>query len=180
MKVSILVINILVPALLVACGSNAGKPTTPSSAKVEPIKSVPGVTHIVNGHREIMKAKVQGKEVVAILTWRAYDASRDGSVTKWYGDMGNPPPKYVVASLMVSVDGRGTLIPDSKVHRLASQWMNDSHSLQLFTQGDHLCLAVHLGDGSESWTASYTINPSTLTLVSHQVTDGSAFRNRTR
>jgi hypothetical protein len=34
-----------------------------------------------------------------------------------------------------------------------------------------------VGDGAESWTASYLLDPATLTLLSHQVEDGPTFDN---
>ncbi len=61
---------------------------------------------------------------------------------------------------------------------LAKRWMNESKSLGLVMKGSNLCIFVNLGDGAESWTASYVVNPSTGALVSHVVDDASDFHNR--
>ena len=142
------------------------------------MKAVPGVTSTVMGSREIMRAKVNGKEVMAVLTWRPYDAAQDGSVNRWYGDMGSPPPKFVVDSLIISVDGRGAIVPRSKYGYLCSQWSNGTKNLGLVTQGENLCVYVNVGDGGEAWTAAYVVNPASGTLVSHQVHDGPAFHHQ--
>ncbi|HCI92382.1 MAG TPA: hypothetical protein DHV60_07530, partial [Verrucomicrobiales bacterium] len=97
--------------LLVSChqisGVNSG---TPSNA-VSQMTVVPGVDHQISGAREIMRAKFDDKDVVAVLSWRPYDIGTDTSVPRWYGDMGTPPPKLVVDSLIISVDGRGAVVP---------------------------------------------------------------------
>lgn len=167
--------------LLAACGSNktgGGGSSNGGTESAPMIKAIEGVTNQVSGMREIAKAKVGEKEVVAVLQWRNYDAARDASVTKWYGDMGRPPAKYVVKSLMVSVDGRGLIIPQSKTRYLASQWMNESKSLNLQMSGKNILVEVMLGDGSEGWVATYVVNPTTMSLVSHEVADAEEYINR--
>ncbi|MBT8045380.1 MAG: hypothetical protein KJO79_10555 [Verrucomicrobiae bacterium] len=168
-------------AVLTSCGSTGGGGGNGGGGgQAAPVswKTVPGVTTTVNGMREVMKAKVDGKEVVAMLTWRNYSQKLDGAVTKWYGDMGTPPPKFVVDSLLISIDGKGTIVPKSKSRYLASQWMNGSKSLGLVMKNKNLCVFVNVGDGGESWTASYEVNPSTGSLISHEVVDGPEFHNR--
>lgn len=144
---------------------------------MEKLTPVTGVTSKVTGMREVMTATVDGKEVVAVLVWRDYSPALDGVVTKWYGDMGTPPAKFVVKSLLISIDGKGMIVPQSKTRYLASQWMNDSTSLGLYMKGKNLCVYVDVGDGGEAWTASYVVNPATSVLVSHKVEDGPAFHN---
>lgn len=168
-------------ALLSSCASTGGGGGTASGsgqAAAESWKAVSGVTTTVNGKREVMKATVDDQEVVAMLTWRDYSEKLDGAVTKWYGDMGSPPPKFVAESLMISIDGKGTIVPQSKIRYLASQWMNESESLGLVMKGENLCVFVNLGDGGEAWVAAYVVNPSTGELVSHELEDGPAFHNR--
>ena len=171
------------PALIlvtVACDPNAGKPVTPTPpAGGGGVKqAVTGVSNQVQGMREVMKAKVGERNVIAVLIWRPYDAAKDSSVGKWYGDMASPPPKYVADSLIVSIDGKGVVIPRSNYRYLASQWMNDSKSLGIYSQGKNLGVYVDVGDGAEGWTASYVINAATGSLVSHQVQDGPEFHNQ--
>ena len=166
--------------VLTSCGSSpggGGKTPEETETKLGPWKTVSKVTNKVTGKREVMKTTVNGREIVAVLRWRDYSAKLDAGVGKWYGDMASPPPKYVVESLMVSMDGRGMLIPKSKVRYLASQWMNESSSLGLNQRGNQLRLLVDVGDGAEGWTATYVIAPSTLTLVSHAVEDGPTVHN---
>ncbi len=168
-------------ALLTSCGSTGGGSGTSTGAgekAPEEWKAVSGVNTTVTGKREVMKATVDGKEVVAVLSWRDYSAKRDAAVPKWYGDMASPPPKFVAESLMISIDGKGMIVPASKMRYLAKQWMNESKSLGLVMKGSNLCVFVNLGDGAESWTASYVVNPSTGALVSHVVDDASDFHNR--
>ncbi|MFK7911812.1 MAG: hypothetical protein AB8F34_14600 [Akkermansiaceae bacterium] len=174
-----------VPALIfltASCDPNAGKKNNEPIAEQAPVamKAVAGVNSTLSGPREIMRAKVDGKEVMAVLTWRPYDAAKDASVSKWYGDMGTPPPKFVVDSLIISIDGRGTIVPRSKYGYLSSQWQNAAKHLGLVTQGKNLCVYVNVGDGAEAWTASYVINPSTGSLVSHQIQAGAEFHNQIR
>ncbi len=163
-------------ALVAACGSTGGGGTSTGGGDADAgsWQKVPGVTNMVTGKREVMKAKVDDREVVAMLVWRDYSAALDAAVTKWYGDMGSPPPKFVVESIMISIDGKGLIIPQSKSHYLASQWMNDVSHLGLNQRAKQLRVLVDVGDGGESWTATYVIDPATLTLVSHAVGDGPA------
>lgn len=172
-------------ALLTSCGSTGGGGSGGGAAgggqaTTESWKAVPGVTTTVTGKREVMKATVDGKEVVAVLSWRVYSVDLDAAVPKWYGDMASPPPKFVAQSLMISIDGKGMVVPQPKIRYLASQWMNESKSLGLVMKGKNLCVFVNAGDGAESWTASYVVNPSTGSLVSHAVEDGPEFHNRVR
>ncbi|MEJ6571244.1 MAG: hypothetical protein QNL01_15305 [Akkermansiaceae bacterium] len=165
-------------AVLTSCGSTGGGGTSGGgTAPKETWKKVPGVTNSVTGEREVMKASVGGKDVVAVLSWRDYSAKRDGAVTKWYGDMASPPPKFVVETLLISIDGKGMIVPQSKTRYMASQWMNGVSHLGLYLKGKNLCVYMNVGDGAESWTASYVVNPSTGALVSHSVIDGPEFHN---
>jgi hypothetical protein len=166
-------------ALVAACGSTEGGGSTTSGgdAAAGSWKKVTGVTNTVTGKREVMKATVDGREVVTMLVWRDYSAALDGAVTKWYGDMASPPPKFVVESMMISIEGKGMIIPPSKSRYLASQWMNDSTSLGLNQRGKQLRVLVDVGDGAEGWTATYVVDPTTLTLVSHDVRDGPEVHN---
>lgn len=163
-------------ALVAACGSTGGGGSTPGGgdAAAGSWKKVAGITNTVTGKREVMKAKVDGREVVAMLVWRDYSAALDGAVTKWYGDMSTPPPRFVVESMMISIDGKGMIIPQSKSRYLASQWMNEVSHLGLNQRGKQLRVLVDVGDGAEGWTATYVVDPATLTLVSHAVGDGPA------
>ena len=170
------------PALVLlsaSCDPNAGSSSKPVGGEsAAPMKEVADVNSSLSGPREIMRAKVDGKDLLAVITWRPYDAAKDAGITKWYGDMGTPPPAFVCDSLIISVDGRGTAIPRSKVGYLCSQWPNNVNKLGLATQGSNLCVYVNVGDGAEGWTASYVVNPATGALVSHQVHDGPAFHNQ--
>jgi len=166
-------------AVLTSCGSTGGGGASGGGeATADTWKKVPSVTNTVTGKREVMKASIGGKDIVAVLSWRDYSAKRDGVVTKWYGDMGSPPPKFVVESLLVSIDGKGMIVPQSKTRYMASQWMNGVSHLGLYLKGKNLCVYMDVGDGAESWTASYVVNPSTGALVSHEVEDGPAFHNK--
>lgn len=164
--------------LLVSChqisGVNSG---TPSNA-VSQMTVVPGVDHQISGAREIMRAKFDDKDVVAVLSWRPYDIGTDTSVSRWYGDMGTPPPKLVVDSLIISVDGRGAVVPRAMFGYLCSQRNSISKSMGLVTHGENICVYIDLGDGAEGWTASYVIDPSTGILISHHVQDGPKFHNK--
>lgn len=173
---------IALPALFllsVSCDPTAGKKSNKPVSGQEPVpmKAVAEVNNSLSGSREIMRAKVGGKDLMAVLTWRAYDPAKDAGVMKWYGDMGSPPPKYVVDSLIISVDGRGTMIPASKIGYLCSQWPNTASSLGLATQGNNFCVYVNLGDGAEAWVASYIVSSSTGALISHKVHDGPEFHH---
>lgn len=168
-------------AVLTSCGSTGtggGSSAGGGEAAPESWKAVTGVTTTVTGKREVMKATVDGKDVVAVLSWRDYSEKLDGAVTKWYGDMASPPPKFVAESLLISIDGKGMIVPQSKTRYLASQWMNESKSLGLVMKNKNLCVFVNVGDGAEGWTATYVVSSSTGTLVSHVVEDGAAFHNK--
>jgi len=140
-------------------------------------KVVTPVSHMKNGMNEVMKLTSTGHEVIVSLDWRNYSGAEDSSVSKWYGDMGRPPAKYVAESLTVSIDGKGVVIPKSKYRYLASQWMNEVKSLGVYTSGKNLNIYVNLGDGAEAWAASYVINPASGALVSHKMYDGAEFHN---
>lgn len=74
----------------------------------------------------------------------------------------------------------GLPIPRSRTRSLCSQRATlepQFPKLALFTAGSNLGLTVGVGDGAESWTASYLLDPATLTLLSHQVEDGPTFDN---
>ena len=141
---------------------------------------VPEVLNATNEMREVMKAKVADREVVAVLQWRAFNGRRDALQATWYGDMGSPPPTYVVESLLISMDGRGLMVPMAQTRYLCSQWMNDTARLGLYLKGENLCIYVTVGDGSDAWVASYIINPDTGAMLSHSVERASAFRKRVK
>ena len=149
----------------------------PAGIRFHPVK---GLSNKITGPREVMKASVNGREIVAILAWRPYRADLDGKVETWFGDMTRPPPRFVVESLALTVDGTTLTIPKSRTRPLCSQRATlepQFPKLELFTSGSNLGLTVGVGDGAESWTASYLIDPATLTLLSHQVEDGPTFDN---
>ena len=146
----------------------------PAGTRFHPLK---GLSHKIPGPREVIKASVNGREIIAVLTWRPYRADLDGKIATWHGDMTRPPPRFVVDSLALTVDGSTLPIPRSRTRSLCSQWKPELPSLKLFTSGNNLGLAVDVGDGAASWTSSYLLNPATLSLLSHQVEDGPAFHN---
>jgi len=146
----------------------------PAGTRFHPLK---GLSHKITGPREVIKASVNGREIIAVLTWRPYRADLDGKIATWHGDMTRPPPRFVVDSLTLTVDGSTLPIPRSRTRSLCSQWKPELPSLKLFTSGNNLGLAVDVGDGATSWTSSYLLNPATLSLLSHQVEDGPAFHN---
>ncbi len=191
--------SLLLCLLLAACGTvkdERPEPTAPDQGRKAPtaptapvadkhpagirFHPVKGLSNKITGHREVMKASVNGREIVAVLAWRPYRADLDGNVEVWYGDMTRPPPRFVVASLALTVDGTTLTIPKSRTRSLCSQRATlepQFPKLRLFTSGTNLGLTVDVGDGAEGWTSSYVVNPATLTLLSHQVEDGPTFDN---
>ena len=184
------------PALLlvlVACGTvkdENPQATAPAQAQEAPVADqhpagtrfhpVKGLSNKITGPREVIKASVNGREVTATLTWRPYRADLDHQVATWHGDMTRPPPRFVVDSLTLTVDGSTLPIPRSRTRSLCSQrdtLTPQFPKLLLFTSGNNLGLTVDVGDGAASWTSSYLLNPATLSLLSHQVEDGPAFHN---
>lgn len=143
-------------------------------------RQVPEVAHVVSDMREVLKAKVAEGEVAAVLQWRPFNGVKDAYQAVWYGDMGTPPPTYVVQSLIISIDGRGVMVPEAKTRYLCSQWMNDNPRLGLCMRGEDLCVFVRLGDGSQAWVASYIVNAQTGALLSHEVQDARSFRKAVR
>ena len=176
--------------LLVACGpvkDESPQATTPAQAQEAPVADqhpsgtrfhpIKGLSHQITGNREIMTASVNGREIAATLTWRPYRADLDGEVATWYGDMTRPPPRFVVDSLTLTVDGSTLPIPRPRTRSLCSQWEPKIPSLLLFTCGNTLGLTVDVGDGAESWASSYLVHPSPPRLLSHQVEDAGTFDN---
>lgn len=165
--------------LLAGCAPSTGERPNGGAAgdpsKAEVWHDVFGAVNIVDDMREVMKVKVGEREVVAVLQWRHFNAQRDALQREWYGDMGAPPPRYVAESLLVSVNGRGLMLPSSKTGYLCSQWMNDNPRMGLYLRGTDLCVYVDVGDGSNAYSASYIINPDTGTLVAHRVENRKAF-----
>jgi len=165
--------------ILAGCApSTGGGPSegiTRDPGKAEVWHDVLGAVNTVDDMREVMKVKVGEREVVAVLQWRRFNPQRDALQAIWYGDMGAPPPMYVAESLLVSMDGRGLMIPASKTHYLCSQWMNANPRMGLYLRGTDLCVYVDVGDGSKAFSASYIINPDSGTLVAHRVEDRKAF-----
>jgi hypothetical protein len=169
-------------AMVVACAPET-EPLPRGSASAERIQTepgvwsqVPGVVSTINEMREVMKAKVGENEVAAALQWRPFNARRDLAQAIWYGDMGSPPPSYVVDSLLVSIDGRGLMVPASKTRYLCSQWMSADPRLGLCLRGKDLCVYVNVGEGRKAWSALYVIDPETLALVDHRVETTRSFR----
>lgn len=170
---------------MVACSPSAYKAPPAGGAGRLPAKGgdfskVPEVSNIVNDMREVLKAKVAESEVVAVLQWRPFNGLKDAYQAVWYGDMGTPPPSYVVQSLIISIDGRGLMVPEAKTRHLCSQWMNDNPRLGLYMRGEDLCVFVRLGDGTQAWVASYIVNAQTGALLSHEVEDARSFRKAVR
>ena len=179
--------------LLVACGTikdESPQATTPVQAQEAPVADqhpsgtrfhpVKDLSHQITGNREIMTASVNGREIAATLTWRPYRADLDDQVATWHGDMTRPPPRFVVDSLTLTVDGSTLPIPRSRTRSLCSQrdtLTPQFPKLLLFTSGNNLGLTVDVGDGAESWTSSYLLHPAPLRLLSHQVEDGPTFHN---
>lgn len=170
--------------LVAACAPSGGVSSSgdPGRDQDEAVvwSKVQEVVNATNEMREVMKAKVADREVVAVLQWRAFNGRGDALQATWYGDMGSPPPTYVVESLLISMDGRGLMVPMAQTRYLCSQWMNDTARLGLYLKGKNLCLYVTVGDGSDAWAASYIINPDTGALLSHSVERASAFRKRVK
>jgi len=133
---------------------------------------VPESANMVGDMREVMKAKVGDRDVVAVLQWRPYNGRQDALQTTWYGDMDSPPPTYVAESLLISVNGRGLMVPSAQTRYLCSQWMNSNPRLGLYLRGSNLCIYITVGDDSDAWCASYIVNPETGALVSHNQTLG--------
>jgi len=176
-NITLLGLCALVAACVTSGAGSSGSNMASGSGQAVAWKKVTGVTSTVNGMREVMKVKVDGRDVVAVLQWRSYNAAVDGAVTRWYGDMGSPPPKFVVDSLLISIDGRGVIVPNTKTRYLCSQWMNGLAHLGLYLKGKDLCIYLDVGDGAEAWSASYILNPATAALLSHNVQDGPSFHN---
>lgn len=143
-------------------------------------KNVEGVSKKTSATGGELVAKVDGREVVAVIKWRPYNPASDGSVSKWYGDMGSPPPAYVVDSLVLAIDGKGVPISKSKYRNLCSKWMNQysANPMSLHQDGKKLRLVVGVGDGAESWAAVYVFDPATGGLLSHSVEDGVMVSNQ--
>ena len=141
---------------------------------------VPESANMVGDMREVMKAKVGDRDVVAVLQWRPYNGRQDALQTTWYGDMDSPPPTYVAESLLISVNGRGLMVPSAQTRYLCSQWMNSNPRLGLYLRGSNLCIYITVGDDSDAWCASYIVNPETGALVSHNVERASKFHRRTK
>lgn len=119
-------------------------------------------------------AKVDGHEVVAVIKWRAYDATRDAGVSQWHGDMGSPPPLQVVDSLVIAVDGRGVSLAKSQYRSLCSKWIRADglNPMSFNRQGNKVRLLVDVGDGGEGWTAVYVIDPAAGKLMTHVIAHG--------
>lgn len=169
----------LLAGLLVACAPSGGGGAsgTGSGAGAEPAaapwKDVE-VRRSATAAGGQLQAKVDGHEVVAMLKWRPYNPAVDGSVSQWYGDMGSPPPAFVVDSLQLSVDGRGVRIAKSQYRYLCAKTIHgvSVDALSLNQQGKKLRLLVDVGDGGEGWTAVYEFDPSKGALLSHRVGNG--------
>jgi|GEM_PF-950913 hypothetical protein len=160
--------------------SPSGSSPSSDSSEAAAWSKVAELTNESNDMREVMKAKVGDRDVVAVLQWRPYNGRRDALQATWYGDMNSPPPTYVAESLIISVNGRGLMVPSSQTRYLCSQWMNTNPRLGLYLKGSSLCIYVTVGDGSDAWCASYIVNPETGALVSHNVERASKFHRKTK
>ena len=155
-----------------------------SSRAVAGTQKITLVSHTTDGVTEVKKLIASDREVVVSLSWRKYSAALDSSISEWYGDMARPPAKYVAKSLSVTIDERRVEIPESKYRYLGSQWMNDIKQIGVLENaqgssrdGDLLYFYINLGDGSESWVASYAIDLVSGVLVSHEIHDAVSFHN---
>jgi hypothetical protein len=179
-KILILSICALVAACAPTGAGNSGGGDAGQPGADGPWSKVTGVARKTNAMGGELVAKVDGREVVAVIQWRNYDPAKDGSVTKWYGDMGSPPPSFVVDNLIIAVDGKGVSVPKSKYRYLSTTVMNEysANPLNLNKQGGKLRLLVDVGDGAESWTAAYVFDPAAGSLLSHHVSDGPTLHNQ--
>ena len=186
MKERSILVVLGVSVIMSACSPTGGNNSSsnissgPDPDEVAAWSKVPEITNMAGDMRDVMKAKVGDRDVVAVLQWRPYNGRRDALQTTWYGDMGSPPPTYVAESLLISVNGRGLMVPSAQTRYLCSQWMNSSPRLGLYLRGSNLCVYVTVGDGSDSWCASYIVNPETGALVSHKVERAAKFHRKTK
>jgi len=179
MKLPIVSIKLLVVSVVAMCLASCAttnQNSSRSSVSSEALTITP-ISHTKGDMSEVLNFKASGKTVIATLQWRPYSAALDSSVTKWYGDMGRPPAKYVVKSLTVTIDGKLVNIPASKYRNLASQWMTDYESMGVTRRGRNIDIYIGVGDGSESWISSYVIRLSDGWVVAHEVIDGPSYSN---
>lgn len=167
-------------SLVAACAPSTGGSRGGDAEPAQRWNSVKGVVEKTTAMGGEIIAKSEGREIFAVIKWRNYDAARDASVSKWYGDMGSPPPSYVVDSLVLAVDGKGIPIPKSKFRYLSTTVMNEysANPMSFNQQGKKWRLIVDVGDGAESWSAVYVFDPSAGTLLSHSVEDGPMVHNQ--
>jgi hypothetical protein len=167
-------------SVVAACAPSTGGSGGGDAATVQSWNRVEGVVEKTTAMGGEIIAKAEGREIFAVIKWRNYDATRDASVSKWYGDMGSPPPSYVVDSLVLAVDGKGISMPKSKYRYLSATVMNEysANPMSFNQQGKKWRLLVDVGDGSEGWSAVYVFDPAAGTLLSHSVEDGAKVHNQ--
>jgi len=166
----------IVTLFLVSCASTVQESSNKNESSE--LLRIASTSHHKDGMNEVMKFSASGKNVTVALIWRNYSTALDSSITTWYGDMACPPAKYVVKNLSISIDDRVVNIPVATYRYLASQWMNELKSLGVTKRGRNINIYINIGDGSESWVASYLIEPTSGTLIAHEMYDGPDFHNQ--
>ena len=141
-----------------------------------PWQSIP-TNSAVSGLTESATTSTAGHQLVAKVVWRPYDATADAAVSSWYGDMGTPPPKFVVRQVSLSVDGTPVTIPPAAYRGYASQGTPTEHSLKFFQRGSTYRLVIHLGDGGESWAGYFDVVPGSDGLKARGTEDGPSLMN---
>lgn len=136
------------------------------------------ISRVDEGKTGSITYQIYDHKATAELSWRKYDAARDGQIKEWYGDMTTPPPAYVLDKLTLSVDGTPIPIPESKYRYMASQWKQNASGNTHFIMRDGLgCLLVTVGDGGEAYSATYVFDPVKKTLVHHSIEDAPSVDN---
>ena len=135
-----------------------------------------------SGINEKAEAKLANHNFKAVLNWRKYSPTKDINIKTWYGDQAFPPPKYVVDSLKIWIDERPVEINTNQYHYLCSQWKPeaDLRLMEFHQRGSRVRLAISLGDGGESWSGIYEIDPKTAILLRHSMDDGVDVANSTQ
>ncbi|SHK09651.1 hypothetical protein SAMN02745181_3250 [Rubritalea squalenifaciens DSM 18772] len=137
------------------------------------------VNRVNKGLAGTVTYQIYDHKATASLSWRKYDATKDANIKEWVGDMGTPPPAYVLDKLTLSVDGASIAVPKSKYQFICSQWKPNGAGNTHFIQRDGLgCLLVTVGDGGEAYSVVYVFDPVKKTLVYHSVEDGPSVDNQ--
>jgi len=130
-----------------------------------------------NGMIRTAKTTAGGHVVEATMVWRPYRAATDGSVASWYGDMGRPPPIYVVQQLTISVNGNPVSIPPSAYRSYCTQWEPLGEGIEFFKRGSTYRLLLSLGDGAEAWAGYFDFVPGSPVLKAQGTKDGPELMN---